>query len=380
MAHDIAAARTQTNSAQGNAPFLSMSEGRTAIDRPRPRHRQDDQCREPRRLSGRQPVSVLLRSVGKHIGTSSWQIEGLNLLLIVVSCVLAHLYPYALLIMSYAVLGPAHYLTQISWLHDRKYFASSGKVLPVMGVLSVVLVMPLFGLRVAQPWFGASVVGVAIAVAVAATVPGSRGLAAGTIVSAGLLWAVARWWPVAMGLAMLVPTVLHVFVFTLSFMLLGGLRSKSRLASASVLVMVLCTLSFWWSGVHDASDGAGVAERFFEPVVDAMKQFGIPSSSVRIFGFLSFAYTYHYLNWAIKAPVIRWHNVPRARMIAIVAAYGVVLAVYALSFTAGVLVSLVLSYLHVFLEFPLNMRTFAALGRAAFVESPQTASPKGNVP
>jgi hypothetical protein len=67
-------------------------------------------------------------------------------------------------------------------------------------------------------------------------------------------------------------------------------------------------------------------------------------------------------------------------MIAIVAAYGVVLAVYALSFTAGVLVSLVLSYLHVFLEFPLNMRTFAALGRAAFVESPQTASPKGNVP
>ncbi len=35
---------------------------------------------------------------------------------------LAYLLPFELLVLSYTVLGPAHYLTEISWLHDRKYF------------------------------------------------------------------------------------------------------------------------------------------------------------------------------------------------------------------------------------------------------------------
>lgn len=34
----------------------------------------------------------------------------------------AYLLPFELLLLSYAVLGPAHYLTAISWLHDRKFF------------------------------------------------------------------------------------------------------------------------------------------------------------------------------------------------------------------------------------------------------------------
>ncbi len=35
---------------------------------------------------------------------------------------LAYLVPFELLLLAYVVLGPAHYLTEISWLHDRKYF------------------------------------------------------------------------------------------------------------------------------------------------------------------------------------------------------------------------------------------------------------------
>jgi hypothetical protein len=30
--------------------------------------------------------------------------------------------PFELLLLSYAILGPAHYFTEISWLHDRGYF------------------------------------------------------------------------------------------------------------------------------------------------------------------------------------------------------------------------------------------------------------------
>src|SRR5947208_11203207 len=51
------------------------------------------------------------------------QVNYLNLGLMIVSCVLAYIIPFELFLFAYAVLGPLHYLTEISWLHDRKYFA-----------------------------------------------------------------------------------------------------------------------------------------------------------------------------------------------------------------------------------------------------------------
>ena len=41
----------------------------------------------------------------------------------VLSLVVAAVVPFELFLISYAVLGPLHYLTEISWLHDRQYFA-----------------------------------------------------------------------------------------------------------------------------------------------------------------------------------------------------------------------------------------------------------------
>src|SRR5208337_5106838 len=46
----------------------------------------------------------------------------LNIGLMVLSAVLALRYPFELFLISYAVLGPLHYLTEISWLHDRQFF------------------------------------------------------------------------------------------------------------------------------------------------------------------------------------------------------------------------------------------------------------------
>jgi hypothetical protein len=290
--------------------------------------------------------------------------EILNIVALMVACVAAHVFPYALLIASYAILGPAHYLTQISWLHERRYFASTRGVLPVMGVGAILLVLPFFGLCVAQPWFGACLVGVAISIAVASTVPASRALIAGMMIGTMLLWAVVWFRPVALVLAVLVPTVLHVFIFTLSFMLLGSLRSHSGLAGAAAVVMLVCAVSFWWPGVGQSSGGAGDAVKYFGSVADAMKRLGVPLSVAQVFGFLSFAYTYHFLNWFVKVEVIQWHNVSSGRVAALVCVYGGVIGCYAVSFNVGFLVSLVPSYLHVLLELPLNVRTFVSLARA----------------
>src|ERR1044072_6179099 len=50
---------------------------------------------------------------------------------------LAYLVPFELLLLAYVVLGPAHYLTEISWLHDRKYFLPHRALALVLVAVSI---------------------------------------------------------------------------------------------------------------------------------------------------------------------------------------------------------------------------------------------------
>lgn len=154
-------------------------------------------------------------------------IDRSNIVLIVLCCLCAHHFPYQTLIGSYAILGPAHYLTEVSWLHDRRYFARSRGLLRDMVALSLALMLPVFGLAVSQPWYGATVVLVAIAAAAVFAISWS---AAAAVLIAGAVWIVlpgvhAR--ASALVLTVLVPTVIHVFFFTASFMVDGARRSRS---------------------------------------------------------------------------------------------------------------------------------------------------------
>ena len=66
------------------------------------------------------------------------RINYLNIGLMGITAILAYFMPFETFLFAYAFLGPLHYLTEISWLHDRQYF-SKGKydfiVLLVIGVL-----------------------------------------------------------------------------------------------------------------------------------------------------------------------------------------------------------------------------------------------------
>src|SRR5437762_6342156 len=53
------------------------------------------------------------------------KINYLNIGLMLLSLGVAFRFPFELFLFSYAVLGPLHYLTEISWLHERKYFTES---------------------------------------------------------------------------------------------------------------------------------------------------------------------------------------------------------------------------------------------------------------
>src|ERR1700754_833008 len=61
----------------------------------------------------------------------------------------AYLVPFELLLLSYVVLGPAHYFTEISWLHDRSYF------LPHRGIaIALAIVAVMAALIDNAAWFG----------------------------------------------------------------------------------------------------------------------------------------------------------------------------------------------------------------------------------
>jgi uncharacterized BrkB/YihY/UPF0761 family membrane protein len=56
------------------------------------------------------------------ISLNANQINYINIGLMILSAILAFLFPFELFLVVYAVLGPLHYLTEISWLHDKNYF------------------------------------------------------------------------------------------------------------------------------------------------------------------------------------------------------------------------------------------------------------------
>jgi len=51
---------------------------------------------------------------------------------------LAYLMRFELLAARYVVLGPAHYATEISWLHDRKYFLPQRSVVLALAAVAIV--------------------------------------------------------------------------------------------------------------------------------------------------------------------------------------------------------------------------------------------------
>jgi hypothetical protein len=63
-------------------------------------------------------------------------------------------------------------------------------------------------------------------------------------------------------------------------------------------------------------------------------------TEAQLFGFLSFAYTYHYSNWFLKAEVIRWNRISQERMFVIAAIYCLSIAIYATNYVLGFLVIL----------------------------------------
>jgi hypothetical protein len=174
------------------------------------------------------------------------KINYLNIGLMLITAVLSYFFPFETFLLAYAYLGPLHYLTEISWLHDRNYFAK-GKydflVLLIVGVLlSYAAFAKDFGVSVEvydyfvkMNLFDKLIVFALFSSILFALV---KNLFIKIIAILFLFVFVSGWLSpdaaaknaestTIFALTSLVPTLIHVYLFTGLFMLFGALKNRS---------------------------------------------------------------------------------------------------------------------------------------------------------
>ncbi len=87
-------------------------------------------------------MNVLQKSLGTNEG-----INYTNIILMALSLVFSVLLPFETFLFVYAVLGPLHYLTEISWLEKRSFFVTNKKDVILFLVCGILFTIPVFFFR-----------------------------------------------------------------------------------------------------------------------------------------------------------------------------------------------------------------------------------------
>ena len=305
----------------------------------------------------------------------------------------------------YAVLGPAHYLTEISWLHDRGllHHREIRPRVPDRGQ------RPRHALR-RRPRSGRAAGG------------GDRGSrwwrlpprscsrwcgahGAARSGSPARSWSPSFWRrsrAVESVFRIFLPTLIHVSIFTGAFILIGALARQESVGAALVAGVpggarrlplrrfpggsttpcrATCRSAYGYLKNDGTFTDGFIGLNHQLLTIFNLHDFGQPTADIAgfvrgvnaylyghplalaVMAFIAFAYTYHYLNWFSKTSIIRWHEIPRARSVAVVLVWLASVALFVYDYRLGLQWLFFLSFTHVALEFPLNHLTFVGIGR-----------------
>ena len=318
------------------------------------------------------------------------KIDLINIALVVLSLIVAIKIPFELFLFSYIILGPLHYLTEITWLHKKNYFFSATKKWSIIFILLAILLsiyptVKFFDFGISQS--------IEDALKLVAQ-HDSFFLLTGFLFAVGLIFFNRGKYltlmllliiPIAflsltylpnlfLFIGVFLPTLIHVYLFTLLFILYGAIKTKSiyGVYLASTLLLVPFIISYipidkinyqpsketidTFASINVMQVSAFIAKISDELQDGKFKVFSVVG--IRIQVFISFAYTYHYLNWFSKTSIIGWKNaISKKRILVILFIWMVSIGLYMYDFKTGLVALFFLSILHVFLEFPLNVTT-----------------------
>jgi hypothetical protein len=294
---------------------------------------------------------------------------------LLLSGVLAVAAPLQVFLLAYALLGPFHYLTEMAWLRRKQFYFSKGLISARSYMLLGV------GLAVLAPLdyvlkrnFSFWIVGLLLLLSLTVWVRNGYVLAALAVAGVAAKYALRPWIFIV---AILVPTLIHVYFFTWTFMLSGALRDKRmglvKWVNPVLLVLIPVALmglrlhypatGGFWLRDEAASFGtlhAYLANDFHHTLTmnSGLLLDPVVAGVIRVFAFV---YLFHYLNWFAKTELLQWHKLSRRTWGAIGVLYAASIAIYLWNFRAGFIAATFLSLLHVLLEFPLNWHTLRFL-------------------
>lgn len=316
------------------------------------------------------------------------QIDLLNIGLILISAILAYNFPLEVFVLALAILGPLHYLTEINWLNSKSFYTKKKSIIWLsVGVICTILIVApklYFALSndidsflyhfvtLVNNWSN-SVIFLSLIMAIGVIYFKKLTTWVG-IILIGIIGAILlnsnEDYSIIIGL--LIPTVIHVYVFTLIFMMFGAIKSKSSLGYLSVLLAIMVPIIFISVDVDSSSYLFSDSMKanyldnnlHFTPVLfskflgisDGTTFFFYEQMELRLMMFMSFIYLYHYLNWFSKTTTIGWHKQLTAKKtISIFFLWFLMVVLFFIDYSTGFLVALFFSFLHVILEFPLNI-------------------------
>lgn len=320
----------------------------------------------------------------------SKNIDRLNIFLIVISLIFAYKIPFELFLFSYAFLGPLHYLTEINWLKERNYFIKTKDWVWTFVLFGIVISVPLL---LSLPWFN-FIYDIDLVKSFLKELNSSSNviLLTALFFSIGLVFLKELKYTLIFLLISIVasylilkyisfsvvlvsiflPTIIHVYLFTLIFMLFGAIKSKSTPGYIGVALLALIPVIITFGKINpdqyilsqntqDNFIASGFQSLNFSlaNLLNSSKHESFSLLSllgIKIQIFIAFAYTYHYLNWFSKTSIIGWHKGASKTRLGIIATIWIAsISFYLYDYRTGIIVLFFLSFLHVFLEFPLNI-------------------------
>lgn len=323
--------------------------------------------------------------------TSTDKLGAVNIALMLLSLALAFIIPFELLIIAYAVLGPLHYITEINWLNSKGFYLRTPSTAWLLAALTLLMSLPVlamvfqdsisglpwlqyFLLRLKGNYVFFLFVALVLSLALVLFYRWSH-VATLLLVAAFSALFLRHWQPYLLIVGILLTSVLHVYFFTLLFVVHAALRSPTKVAVAELVVMTLIPLVILMLPNPLPAIAPGQA------TIDILRESGFESlnrSLARLFSFaesntvvltgriqifLAFAYLYHYLNWFSKVSLIGWlKGASASRIVVICLLWVSAVGLYLFDYKAGLKALFFLSLLHVVLEFPLNMLTAGRIG------------------
>lgn len=313
------------------------------------------------------------------------KINYINIGLMLLSLGLSLVLPFEILLLSYSILGPLHYLTEISWLKDRNFFLKKQSDRIWLYLLSAFILLGSASfvnshyLKIFQEWnlIALYILFVTILVFIIFEHPFLRMMGIFFAILGSMIFVYNHFLVIL--LAIYLTTLIHVYIFTGAFILSGSLKSHSFSGYLSFAIFILCPIlcfilvpglshpaSVWSMNSYTSTFtilNHTTLEQFFGYNSSVFIDIFHHPVSILITRFMAFAYTYHYLNWFSKTSVIKWHKISKKRFFVIMGFWIGSLVLYKIDFLLAYKWLFLLSYLHVLLEFPLNHLSFIQIGQ-----------------